>query len=91
MYYIGYYYGFLVNEGIDHLRVSTPQLPYSYYFTTLILVLKFTNKGVFFKEIQDSHFPGKRGYFGTHLREFGAKGVNFDIQCFTVKMGVHLG
>ncbi len=45
----------------------------------------------FFEEIQDSHFPGKKGYFGTHIREFGGKGVNFDVQCFTVKMGVHLG
>ncbi len=37
----------------------TFQLPYSYYFTTHILVLKFMNKGVFFEEIQDSHFPRK--------------------------------
>ncbi len=68
-----------------------PQLPHSYYFTTRILVLKFVNKWVFFEEIQDSHFPRKRGYFGTHLSEFGEKGVNFDVQCFTVKRGVHLG
>ncbi len=61
--------------------------PHSYYFTTRILVLKFVNKGVFFEEIQDSHFPRKRGYFGTHLREFGEKGVNFEVQCFTVKRG----
>ncbi len=68
------------------------QLPHSYYFTTRILVLKFTNKGVFFEEIQDSHFPRKRGYFSTHLREFEEKGVNFDVQCFfTVKKRVHLG
>ncbi len=45
------------------------------------------NKGVFFEEIQDSHFPRKRGYFGTYLLEFGEKGVNFDVQCFTVKKG----
>ncbi len=77
------------------------QLPHSYYFTTRILVLKFANKGVFFEEIQDSHFPRKMGYFGTHLREFGEKGVNFDevfycengdsfllkSQCFTAKKG----
>ncbi len=31
------------------------------------------NKEGFFEEIQDSHFPRKRGYFGTHLREFGEK------------------
>ncbi len=68
-----------------------PQFPHSYYFTIHILVLKFTNKGVFFEEIQDSHFPRKRGYFGTHLREFGEKMVNFDVQCFTMKRGVHLG
>ncbi len=37
------------------------QLPHSYYFTTRILVLKFAIKGVFFEEIQDSHFPRKRG------------------------------
>ncbi len=67
------------------------QLSHSYYFTTCILVLKFVNKGVFFEEIQDSNFPRKRGYFGTHLREFGEKGVIFDVQCFTVKRGVHLG
>ncbi len=64
------------------------QLPHSYYFTTPILVLKFANKGVLFEEIQDSHFPRKRRYFGTHLREFGEKGVNFDVQCFTVKIGL---
>ncbi len=51
------------------------QLPHSYYFTTPILFLKFANKGVFFEEIEDSHFPRKRGYFGTHLREFGKKGL----------------
>ncbi len=66
------------------------QLPHSYYFTTCILVLKFANKGVFLEEIQDSHFPRKRGYFGTHLCEFREKGVNFDVQCFTMKKGVHL-
>ncbi len=64
------------------------KLPHSYYFTTRILFLKFVNKGVFFEEIQDSHFPRKREYFGTHL---GDKGVIFDVQCFTVKRGIHLG
>ncbi len=64
-----------------------PQLPHSYCFTTRILVLKYANKGVFFKEIQDLHFPIKRGNFGTYLREFGEKGVNFDVQCFTMKRG----
>ncbi len=67
--------------------LSTSQLPHSYYFTTCILVLKFTNKGVFFEEIQDSHSPRKRGYFGTHLLEFGIKGDNFHFQCFTLKKG----
>ncbi len=43
--------------------MSTPQLPHSYYFTTRILVLKFTKKGVFMGKIQDSHFPRKREYF----------------------------
>ncbi len=66
------------------------QLLHTYYFTTPILVLKFPNIGVFFEEIQDSHFPRKRGYFSTHLHEFGEKGFNVDVQCFTVKMGVHL-
>ncbi len=74
---------------------SGPQLPHSYHLTTRILVLKFVNKRVFFKEIQDSHFPRKRGYFGTHLLwellEIGEKRVNFDVQYFTVKKGVHLG
>ncbi len=31
-----------------------------------------------FKKIQDSHFPRKGGYFGTHLHEFGEKGDNVD-------------
>ncbi len=69
----------------------TPQLPHSYYFTTRILVLKFVNKGVFFEEIPDSYIPRKRGYFGTHIREFGEKRVNYDVQCFNVKIGVHFG
>ncbi len=38
---------------------------------------KIHKKGVFFEEIQYSHFLEKRGYFGTHLPEFG-KGVNFE-------------
>ncbi len=37
------------------------------------------NKQVFFEEIKDSCFPRKKGYFGTHLRELGEKGVNFDV------------
>ncbi len=45
------------------------------------------NKGVFFEEIQDSHFLRKGGYFGTHICEFVGKGVNFDVHCFNVKMG----
>ncbi len=36
-------------------------------------------------------FLEKRGYFGNHLREFGEKGVNFDIQCFTLKNGGSFG
>ncbi len=55
--------------------MADPQLPHSYYFTTSILVLKVMNKGVYFEEIQDLHFPRKKGYFGTHLGEFGEKGV----------------
>ncbi len=73
------------------LTSIAPQLPHSYYFTSRIIVLKFANKGVFFEEIQDLHFHRKRGYFSTHLREFGEKRVNFDVQCFTVKKKVHLG
>ncbi len=69
--------------------MAPPQLPHSYYFTTHILVLKVVNKWVFFEEIQDLHFPRKREYFGTHLHEFGEKGINFDVQCFTMKNGVH--
>ncbi len=83
----------------------TPQLPHSYYFTTRILGLKFMNKGVFFEEVQDLHFPRKRGYFGTYLREFGEKGVILYVQflpwkggsfglksqCFTAKKVVHFG
>ncbi len=73
--------------------VGVPQLPYSYYFNTCILVLKFLNKGVFFEEIQDSHFPRKikRRYFGTHLLKFREQGVNFDVQCFIVKRGGSFG
>ncbi len=63
------------------------QLPHSYYFTTSILVLKFANKEVFFKGIQNWLFPRKRGYFCTHLHEFGEKGVNFDAQCLLWKWG----
>ncbi len=59
--------------------------------STHILVLKFVNKGVFFAEIQDSHFSRKRRYFGTHLHEFAVKGDNVDVQCFTMKKSVHLG
>ncbi len=70
--------------------MMTYQLPHLCYFTTRILVLKFANKGVFFEEIQDSHFHRKRVYFGTHICEFGEKGVNFGVQCFTLKKGVHL-
>ncbi len=72
-------------ESMDFVipEMGPPQLPHSYYFTTGILVLKLLNKGVFFEEIQDSHFPRKRVYFGTHLCEFGEKDVNFDVQCFT--------
>ncbi len=85
----------LVPSNIAHadsfMGMGKSQLPHSYYFTIRILVLKFANKGVFFVEIQDSHFPRKRGYFGTHLHEFGVKGANFDVHCFTVKMGVQLG
>ncbi len=33
------------------------------------------------------HFHRKGGYFGTHLPEFGEKGVNLDVQCFIVKRG----
>ncbi len=40
--------------------MSSSQLFLSYYFTTRILVLKFVNKGVFFEEIQDSHFSRNR-------------------------------
>ncbi len=73
------------------LASCVPQLPHSYYFTTCILVLKLANKGIFLEEIQDSHFPRKMGYFSIHLRDCGEKGVNFDVQFFTVKKGVHLG
>ncbi len=63
------------------------QLPHSYYFTTCILALKFVNKGVFFEEIQDLHFSRKRRYFGTHLHEFGEKGVIFMSSVLPQKMG----
>ncbi len=78
-------------EDNHRMDVLSTLLTHSYYFTIGILVLKFLNKGVFFEKIQDSHFPRKRGYFSTHLHECGVKGVNFDVQCFTVKKGVHLG
>ncbi len=57
------------------LKMILSQLSQAYYFTTCILVLKFMNKGIFFEEIQDLHFPQKRGYFGTHLCKFGEKGL----------------
>ncbi len=69
----------------------SPQLPHSYYFTTCILVLKLVNKGIFFEEIQDSHFHRKGGSFGTHLHECGEKRVIFYVQCFTVKRGGSFG
>ncbi len=94
------------NSNIQSIHVCTAwtmiSFAHSYYFTTCILVLKFTNKGVFFAEIQDSHFHRKRGYFGTHLLEFGTKrgyfwcpvfyrekGGSFGLksQCFTAKKG----
>ncbi len=75
---------------MDYMRLYA-QLPHSYYFTTRILVLKFMNKGVFFLGNPGFGFPRKRGYFGTHLREFGEKGVILYVQCFTVKRWVHLG
>ncbi len=76
---------------LRYIMASKSHLPHSYYFTTHILVLKFVSKGISFEEIQDSHFPRKRGYFGTHLCEFVEKGIIFYVQCFTVKRGVHLG
>ncbi len=33
------------------------------------------------------HFPRKRGSFGTHLCEFGVKGVIIDVECFILKRG----
>ncbi len=88
------------------LMLLGPKLPhlYMYYFTTPILILKFTNEGVSFEEFQESHFPRKKVYFGTHLREFGEKmdyfwcpvfycenGGSFGLksQRFTTKKGVH--
>ncbi len=71
---------------IDLVVVKT-QLLHLYYFTARILVLKFVNKGVFFEEIQDSHFSWKRAYFGTHIHEFGEKDVIFLCPEFTVKRG----
>ncbi len=73
------------------MRALNPAPSLILYFTKRILVLKFVNKGVFFEEIQDSHFPSKRGYFGAYLCEFGEKGVIFYVQCFTVKRVVHFG
>ncbi len=73
-------WSFFFIDGDRNLRkhICSPWLnPSSLTHTTLtsILVLKFTNKGVFFEEIQDSHFPRKRGYFGNHVCEFGEKGL----------------
>ncbi len=83
------------------LKMILSQLSQAYYFTTCILVLKFMNKGIFFEEIQDLHFPQKRGYFGTHLCKFGErvyfwcpvfyheKGDSFGLKshCLTQKRG----
>ncbi len=82
----------MATNNVCHRSGYHPSFHTHTTFTTCILVLKFANKGVFFfYEIQDSHFPRKRGYFGTHLCECGEKGVNFDVQRFTVKTGFHLG
>ncbi len=62
-----------------HASIPAPSLILLYQ---RIIVLKFANKVVFFEEIQDSYIPRKRGYFGTQLREFGEKRVNFDCQMF---------
>ncbi len=67
------------------------QLPYSYYFTTRILVLKFVNKGVFLEEIQDSHFPRNGVMLILTSMNVEKKGVNFEVHCFTMNKGVHLG
>ncbi len=58
---------------------------------TNLSLYSYPMPGVFFEEIQDSHFPRKEGYLGTRLFEFGEKGDNFDVQCFTMKKDVHLG
>ncbi len=84
-------------DGVDfqfyscYIDILPIQLPHSYYFNHTHPSSKKELKGVFFEEFQDLHFLRKRGYFGTHLREFGEKGGNFDVHCFTMKRRVHLG
>ncbi len=67
------------------------QLPHSYYFTTCILVLNFSNKGLFFEEIQDSHFLEKRGILVLTSINFEKKGFIFMSSVLLWKKGVHLG
>ncbi len=40
--------------------------------------------------MKDSHFPRKRVYFSTHFPEFEEQKVDFDVQCCSMKRGVHL-
>ncbi len=71
---------------VGWVYVFRSQLSHSYYFTTRILVLKVVNKWVFFKKIQDLHFP-RKVYFGTHLCEFGEKGLFFKLSVLPWKGG----
>ncbi len=66
-------YGIVSDSGLN----GPSSLTHTYYFITSILVRKLRKSRI--------RIPGKRGYFGTHLLEFGEKGVNFDVLCFTVK------
>ncbi len=61
-----------------------------YYFTTCILVLKFANKAVCFEEIQDSHFPRKRGILVLTSVNLEKKGLIL-MSVFYCENGVHLG
>ncbi len=58
--------------------------------SSLTLVLKFANKGVFFEEIQDSHFPRKRGILVLTSVNLEKRGLILMCSVYCEK-GVYLG
>ncbi len=60
---------------LRELSIDLLIVPHSYYYTTCILVLKFTNKRVFFEEIKDSHFRKKGGILVLTSQNLEKKGL----------------